>query len=125
MKWVNWVMAYHAADIAFVGGSLTDRGGHNALEAAGAALPAIMGPHIYNNPAICEVLIDAGALTIVQDQTQLITAVEALVTDEQQRITQGLAGLDVLKANQGALQQSVEVLGRFLNKIDTALKCSN
>ena len=107
-------MAYHAADIAFVGGSLTDKGGHNALEAAGAALPVIMGPSIYNNPAICEVLIEAGALTIVQDQTQLISAVEALVNDEQQRKNQGSAGLDVLKANQGALQLSFAVLGRFL-----------
>ncbi|MCG6395462.1 3-deoxy-D-manno-octulosonic acid transferase, partial [Vibrio alginolyticus] len=41
------MLLYGLADIAFVGGSLVERGGHNPLEAAAHALPVLMGPHTF------------------------------------------------------------------------------
>lgn len=39
--------AYHAGDIAFVGGTIAPIGGHNLLEPALAGLPVLYGPHYF------------------------------------------------------------------------------
>lgn len=39
---------YSLADVAFVGGSLAPRGGHNILEPASFAVPILVGPHTEN-----------------------------------------------------------------------------
>ena len=41
------MLLYGIADLAFVGGSLVERGGHNPLEAAAHAIPVLMGPHTF------------------------------------------------------------------------------
>ena len=38
------MLLYGIADLAFVGGSLVERGGHNPLEPAAHAIPVLMGP---------------------------------------------------------------------------------
>jgi len=45
---------YGLAQVAFVGGSLVDVGGHNPIEAAVAKLPVLMGPGRHNFLAVCE-----------------------------------------------------------------------
>lgn len=47
------MLLYGIADLAFVGGSLVERGGHNPLEAAAHAIPVLMGPHTFNFKDIC------------------------------------------------------------------------
>ncbi|MDW3283253.1 3-deoxy-D-manno-octulosonic acid transferase, partial [Escherichia coli] len=42
------MLLYGIADLAFVGGSLVERGGHNPLEPAAHAIPVLMGPHTFN-----------------------------------------------------------------------------
>ena len=37
---------YAGSDVAFVGGSLVDVGGHNVLEPAALGLPVLVGPHV-------------------------------------------------------------------------------
>ncbi len=39
---------YQAADLAFVGGTLVDVGGHNILEPVWAGTPVVFGPHVSN-----------------------------------------------------------------------------
>ena len=41
---------YAASDIAFVGGSLIERGGHNVLEPAVLGMPVLSGPHVFQLP---------------------------------------------------------------------------
>jgi 3-deoxy-D-manno-octulosonic-acid transferase len=60
-----------AADMAFVGGSLIERGGHNPLEPAACGLPTIMGASFYNFADIVEKMKQAKALTLVNNQQQL------------------------------------------------------
>ncbi len=40
------MLLYGIADLAFVGGSPVERGGHNPLEPAAHAIPVLMGPHV-------------------------------------------------------------------------------
>jgi 3-deoxy-D-manno-octulosonic-acid transferase len=54
-------IAYAAADIAFVGGSLvTGVGGHNLLEPAALGVATLTGPYGYNAPDIVAALRNAG-----------------------------------------------------------------
>lgn len=101
---------YGFADIAFVGGSLAARGGHNALEAALFSKPVIMGPSTHNNPMICNALAEAGALQIIQDETSLNTQIATWLDNPGKRTTAGEAGLSVIHANRGAIEKTLQVL---------------
>ncbi len=51
------LMFYAAADVAFVGGSLVDAGGHNMLEPAALGKPVVTGPHVANFSGVCRLLL--------------------------------------------------------------------
>jgi 3-deoxy-D-manno-octulosonic-acid transferase len=101
---------YALANIAFVGGSLTNRGGHNALEPATYAVPILMGPHTYNNPQICQALETAGALVIVQGKADIVSQSEIWLGDPLKMQHTGEAGRQVLHQNAGALQATLKML---------------
>ncbi|MCY7295749.1 lipid IV(A) 3-deoxy-D-manno-octulosonic acid transferase [Alteromonas sp. a30] len=94
---------YAKANIAFVGGSLAEKGGHNALEPAMLGLPIVMGPHIYNNPAICHALKEAGALHLVSDSEALTQQLHFWLDNTELAKTAGLAGSQVIEQNSGAI----------------------
>lgn len=105
---------YALADIAFVGGSLVDTGGHNPLEPAALALPVIMGPHVFNFLEISAMLREAGALQQVDDAQGLAQAVRRLVELPQDARRMGEAGRAVMQANQGALQRLLDGVAALL-----------
>ena len=57
---------YADAQLAFVGGSLVNRGGHNIIEPAIAQCPFILGEHYFNFKNIVESFINANATHIVR-----------------------------------------------------------
>ena len=57
---------YAAADVAFVGGTLVERGGHNMLEPAALGLPVLFGPHVFNFAEISRRLLEAGGARTVK-----------------------------------------------------------
>ena len=98
---------YTCADIAFVGGSISDKGGHNALEPASMGVPVMMGPHIYNNPVICQTLITAGGLRIVTDATNAQQLCHTWLSDPLLAKASGQSGQAVILDNQGALARTL------------------
>lgn len=101
---------YHCADIAFVGGSIADRGGHNALEPASMGVPVLMGTYIYNNPEICEALIQAGGLYIIKNETDAIEQCQRWLKQSEIAHQAGQKGLNVIEQNQGALGKTIDVI---------------
>ena len=101
---------YPLADISFVGGSLVDRGGHNALEPAAVGVPILMGNSTYNNPAICQALADSGALLTVTDTQQIESACKKWLDNPEQKKEAADAGKHVLAHNRGAIQKTLDVL---------------
>jgi len=101
---------YALADISFVGGSLADKGGHNALEPAAVGVPILMGESTYNNPAICQALADSGALIFVTDTLQIESACKVWLNNPEQRKLAGDAGKKVLTDNSGAIQKTLDVI---------------
>ncbi|MGL5990844.1 MAG: lipid IV(A) 3-deoxy-D-manno-octulosonic acid transferase [Plesiomonas sp.] len=110
------MLLYGIADIAFVGGSLIERGGHNPLEPAAHGIPIIMGPHRFNFKEIGEKLTTAQTLTTVSDAHSLTTTLQQLLQDSALRTTQGHNALAVLKQNQGALERLLQVIDQHLSQ---------
>lgn len=108
------MLFYGISDLAFVGGSLIERGGHNPLEPAAHAIPVLMGPHTFNFKDICNKLKQADALIMVNDRDSLVNRISELLNDRQycQRI--GHAASEVLHQNQGALARLLTKLKPYL-----------
>ncbi|ORM74573.1 3-deoxy-D-manno-octulosonic acid transferase [Pantoea wallisii] len=104
------MLLYGIADIAFVGGSLVERGGHNPLEPAAHAIPVLMGPHIWNFKDICAKLQQAEGLITVTDEASLEKEVANLLQDDDYRRYYGRHAVEVLHQNQGALQRLLQLL---------------
>lgn len=102
------LMLFGWADVAFIGGSLIERGGHNPLEAAAWSLPVLAGPHVFNFASVFEHLADEQAVRFVESTEALAVALEELVFDASARATLGARARAVVDANQGAVTRLVE-----------------
>lgn len=96
---------YGIADLAFVGGSLVNHGGHNMLEAAAWGVPIVTGPFVFNFQAISEALQVEGGLTTVMDRYDLERTLERWLDGSLSLEASGQAARAVLAANQGALDR--------------------
>ena len=103
-------MYYGAADVAFVGGSLVEVGGHNVLEPAALGLPVLFGPHMFNFEAARSLLLEHGAAREIGGLLELEPALSKLLHDETARAAMGRAGRDALHANRGALDRLLNLI---------------
>ncbi len=101
---------YGIADVAFVGGSLIKRGGHNPLEPAQFGVPIVMGPSFENFRDIVSKMQEAGAIRIVQDKDELAIALIELLTNRELAKAMGERGRRVFEEQQGATKRAVEAL---------------
>ena len=102
-----------SADVAFIGGSLVPRGGHNLVEPAALGVPVLSGPSLFNFAAVADALRTAGALLEVGSATELGTALCDLARDADRRAAMGQAARAVALENRGA-RQGIERLVRQL-----------
>lgn len=107
---------YGAADVAFVGGSLIPRGGHNMLEPAALNKPILTGPHLFNFAEISELFVKADALIKVQDSESLAEQLMRFAEDPASRLAMGERAKKVMQANQGALQKQLDAIVAILKK---------
>ena len=112
---IGELMTYYAcADVAFVGGSMGDQGGHNALEPAALGKPVLLGPNMENAKEIAAQLIECGAALRVNDQHDFKLAAERIMTDAALRDRMGQAGRSLVESNKGALRLTVEAVEKVL-----------
>ncbi len=100
---------YEFADLAFIGGSLVPKGGHNVLEPAYFGVPILVGPHTGNFRDIIEIFRRADALRVVNPET-LTPTVLALLDDAQERDTLGRNAKEVMRTQQGATRRTIDAL---------------
>ena len=101
---------YSLATVAFVGGSLVPRGGHNILEPAMYGVPIIIGNHYENFRDVVTKMQEAGGIRIVQDQDELGAAIAELLTHREAAKVMGERGRRVFEQQQGATARSVEAI---------------
>jgi len=107
-------MLYGASDIAFVGGSLVENGGHNYIEPAAWAVPIISGPSQFNFLDIARELEQSGALTTIHTAQTMAEHICGLLSDNKKREHAGQQGLRYIEKNTGALGKTLEVVERFI-----------
>jgi len=109
---------YRFSDLAFIGGSLVPRGGHNVLEAAQFGAAILVGPSTENFRDIVEGFRKADALRVVTPQS-LTPAVLQLLERDDERGALGLRASDVVRSQQGATERTVSALLSLLPQAAT------
>lgn len=62
---------YKIADVAIIGGTFTNIGGHNVWDAAKYAIPIFFGPYYYKQEESCKKLLDSKVGFMVKDGDEL------------------------------------------------------
>jgi 3-deoxy-D-manno-octulosonic-acid transferase len=107
---------YELASVAFVGGSLVRRGGHNPLEAARFGVPVVMGPSYENFRDVVERMRDADGILIVENREEFEAALIDLLKNRERAAAIGERGRAVFEAQAGATARTVEALMALLQK---------
>lgn len=100
---------YSLADVAFVGGSLVPRGGHNIIEPAQYGVPIVVGNHTENFRDIVQLFRARDAIRIVGPAELPLVFLE-LVGNEDARIALGRRAAETLRSQTGATERTVEAL---------------
>jgi 3-deoxy-D-manno-octulosonic-acid transferase len=101
------------ADVAFVGGSLGNRGGQNMIEPAGYGAALLFGPNTQNFRDVVELLLAEDAARVVPDAAGLTAAVADCLANPQAARAAGARAQRLVLAQQGATVRTVELLGNL------------
>ncbi len=101
---------YALADVAFVGGTFTDRGGQNVLEPAAQGKPVVHGPNVWNFAQEAALLERSGASRKVADEAGLEYALRDLLADPAARERMARAGIAAVELQKGAASRTVRAL---------------
>ena len=98
------------AQVVFMGGSLVPVGGHNLLEPAAAGAAIVSGPHLHNFLEEAALLTPSGALHQVESADEVVTYVESLMSDSDQRTQLGESGRQAVQSNADMLERYTTAL---------------
>jgi len=104
---------YALADVAFVGGSLVPRGGHNILEPARYGAAIVVGEHTENFRDIIELFRRQNAVKVT-NPSNVEKDLFALMADESGRLTLGELGAEVLQTQTGSTERTLSALAELL-----------
>ena len=104
---------YALADVAFVGGSLVPRGGHNIIEPARHGVPIVVGNHTENFRDIVALFQSRDAVRVV-GPAELPLAFMELISNPAERAALGRRAVETLQSQMGATQRTVQALEKLL-----------
>jgi 3-deoxy-D-manno-octulosonic-acid transferase len=104
---------YQFSDLAFIGGSLVPKGGHNILEAAQFGVAILVGPHTENFRDIIAIFQQADALRVVTSGS-LSAAFLRLLQNNAEREGLGQRARMVMQTQHGATERTVVALLELL-----------
>jgi 3-deoxy-D-manno-octulosonic-acid transferase len=104
---------YGAADVCFLGGSLTPRGGHNLLEPAFWGRAIICGPHMENFPMTGEFIHRGAAVSVNEDS--IYDTIRELLLDAALRARMGRAARAVFEKYSGSIDRAAGILKEALD----------
>ena len=109
---------YALATVAFVGGSLVPRGGHNILEPAMYGVPVVTGNHYENFRDIVNYFRERNAVRVV-GLAELPLVFMELIENAGERDTLGRNALAALDSQRGATARTVDALVQLMSTRST------
>jgi 3-deoxy-D-manno-octulosonic-acid transferase len=106
--------SYAEADLAFVGGSLVDAGGHNLFEPARFGKPVFFGPYTSNVRLLAEKLKQSGGGFEVRGTDDLVREITALLIDPQKRRLAGDRAFEVSANDNTVIDKSLNIVANYL-----------
>lgn len=102
---------YRLTDIAFVGGSITPKGGHNPLEPARLGVSILHGPETFNFVDTYRQIRRAGGAALVRNDREMAGAVKRLFADKKTSAAMSSAAKNAADANaETTLREIVDAL---------------
>lgn len=98
------------ADIAFVGGSLTNRGGQNMIEPAGYGAAVLFGPNTWNFKDITEALLSQNAARVVRTSDEMRDTIRYLLQSPDEAHRLGDAARSFVASQRGATKRTIDLI---------------
>jgi 3-deoxy-D-manno-octulosonic-acid transferase len=117
-------MLYALAPVAFIGGSLVDRGGQNPIEAVRQGAVVLVGPHWHNFGDAYTALIRNRGAIVVHSAEEMAGAAQKLLSDEAELGGMRSRAVAALATISGALPRTTEALLRYLPSEEGLLRAS-
>jgi 3-deoxy-D-manno-octulosonic-acid transferase len=105
---------YGLGVVAFVGGSLVPKGGHNVLEPARLARPIIVGPHTENAREVVERLLAGKGAVRVDSTDGLAWTLDHLLAHPEEALAMGRRAQGLVQTGQGAVERHMKVIAARL-----------
>lgn len=104
---------YAVCDIAIIGGSMVNEGGHNPLEAAVYAKPILFGSDMSDFKEISRLLIENNGAKVIRSERELENTLDLLLNDKDTRKNLGENSRRVFRTHQGAVERIMTVIGKI------------
>jgi 3-deoxy-D-manno-octulosonic-acid transferase len=105
---------YARGDVAFVGGSLVNGGGHNLLEPARFRKPVLFGPYTSNFAALAAEMTTSGGGIQVSGAKDLEQALASLLGDDERRRAAGEKAYRIAVDDRGVMQKTLAAARVYL-----------
>lgn len=105
---------YSLAQIAFVGGSLVSKGGHNPIEPASMGIPVLFGPHMEDFSEIAQSLIDCDGGKTIRTEDELCQTLKTLLQSPERRKNNGLSAKHFVDSHKGVIDKHLHLIQTLL-----------
>lgn len=105
---------YRYATVAFIGGTLVPKGGHNPIEPAAAGVPVCFGPSMSNFREIAQVFLRNEAAIEVRDASEVLDFFGAMLDNTSMRNQWGERARHTVLQNRGASERTARRIVELL-----------
>lgn len=105
---------YAVGDIAFVGGTLVKKGGHNLIQPIIQGKPVLFGPHTFKTSSVAELLLSAGVGFRVKNAEAMAEQASLLLLNTEAAAKTGAACSRLISENKGASAKCAGVITEIL-----------
>ncbi|MFD2678787.1 3-deoxy-D-manno-octulosonic acid transferase [Camelimonas lactis] len=109
---------FRLAQVAFIGGSLLNHGGHNPIEPAKLRTPILHGPHVHNFNDVYAAFDGAGGAMPVTDADELAEAIATLLQDAARGREMTRAAAGVVDRYGGALERTLQAIEPYILQME-------
>jgi len=106
---------YAICDIAFIGGSFSNTGGHNPLESAIYGVPVVSGPTIFNFKDIYSYMTAHNGSVIANNEQELYEKLTDLLINSEKYQEMSRNCINIFESNKGALDLAISKIRKYLD----------